>query len=392
MINLPYEKIIANIKENSDLSEEDITARIDKKLKQLSGLISKEGAAHILANELGIKLFEVSKKNLKIKDVLEGMRGIELAGKVQRIYEVREFTSQRGPGKVASFIIADETGSIRIVCWHDQTEIIPQLVENMTVKIVGGYVRANNGRKEIHLNQRSKVVFNPKNVEIGKVKKFSADRKKLSEISEQDQNIEILATVVQVFDPRFFEVCPECGKRARPRDDSHFCEEHGKVKPTYSYVLNLLLDDGTATTRTIFFGSRMDHLLGKTKEEILKYRENPDEFEPIKTDMLGKTIKVIGRVRRNEMFDRLEITANLVFPNIDPKEEIKRLEEEEGQEEKEEKEENETPKEDKEESTEPKESNNEQAQSGEEQEKQEDKETPKEDSDKIQEIAFNKNS
>ncbi|MCK5788911.1 MAG: hypothetical protein KAH32_07925 [Chlamydiia bacterium] len=325
MINLPYEKIIEKIKENSSLSEEEINTRIDQKLKQLSGLISKDGAAHILANELGIKLFEVSRKNLKIKDVLEGMREIELSGKVQQIYEVREFNSERGPGKVGSFIIADETGHIRITCWHSQTDTIPQLVKDLTVKIIGGYVRLNNKRVEVHLNDKSKVLFNPKDVKIGEVKSFSAEPKKLSDLTEEDTNIEVLATIVQVFDPRFFEVCPECRKRARPRDDFYHCEEHGKVTPTYSYVMNVLLDDGTETTRTTFFSTQMERLLTKTKEQILLFRENPEAFEEIKLELLGKTIKVIGRVRRNEMFDRLELNANLVYPNVDPAEEIKKF-------------------------------------------------------------------
>ena len=58
MLKIPLENIIEKIKQNTSLSEADINAKIDDKLKQLSGLISKEGAAHIIANELGVKLFE----------------------------------------------------------------------------------------------------------------------------------------------------------------------------------------------------------------------------------------------------------------------------------------------------------------------------------------------
>lgn len=327
MINIPYPTIIEKIKEGSGLSETEITQKIDKKLKQLSGLISKEGAAHILANELGVKIFEIP-KNIKIKDILEGMRSIDIAGKVQQIYEVRDFETEKGRGKVGSFMFADETGSIRVVCWYDQTETIEKLSKDLTIRLVGGYVRTNNNRKEIHLNERSKVIFNPKGVNIGEVKSFTSSRKKLSELTENAENVEVLATIVQVFEPRFFEVCPECNRRAKQREDGFFCDEHNKVTPTYSYVLNLLLDDGTDTTRTIFFSRQLEKLLEKTKEEILTYKENLADFEQIKTDLLGKTIKVVGRVKKNEMFDRLEIISQLVFTDIDPEKEIKRLAEE----------------------------------------------------------------
>ena len=324
MINLPYETIIKKIQENSELSEEDIKQKIDQKLKQLSGLISKEGAAHILANELGIKIFQAP-KNPKIKDVAGGMRNLELSGKVQNIYEVREFKTEKGSGKVGSFTMADETGSIRVVCWHAQTDNIPQLKQNQIIKVIGGYIRENNNRKEIHLNERSKIIFNPEGVEIKEVKTYTNIPKKLSEIKENDDNIEVLATIVQVFDPRFFEVCPECGRRVKPREDAFFCEEHQKVKPAFSYVMNALLDDGTETVRTTFFGNQMERLINKSKEETLKLKDAPQNFEKIKTELLGKTIKIIGRTRKNEMFDRLEITARLVFPNIDPKEELEKL-------------------------------------------------------------------
>jgi len=324
MINMPYEVIIERIKEKSGLSDSEITQKIDQKLNQLSGLISKEGAAHILANELGIKIFEVP-KNLKIKEILDGMRSIDISGKVQQIYEVREFKTEKGSGKVGSFILADETGSIRVVCWYDQTEIINKLVKDVIVKVAGGYVRNNNNRKEIHINERSKVIINPKGISIGEVKAFTSTRKKLSELVENENNVEVFATIVQVFEPRFFEICPECSKRAKPREDGFFCEEHQKVSPDYSYVVNLLLDDGTETTRTIFFARQLETLIKKKKDEILKYKENLSDFEQIKTDLLGKTIKVIGRVRKNEMFARLEIISQLVFPDIDPDEEIKRL-------------------------------------------------------------------
>ena len=102
MINVPLTTIIEKIKESSDLTEQQIRAKIKDKLEQLSGLISEEGAAHIIANELGIKLYEPAGK-LQIKNVLAGQRNVEILGKVQRIFEVREFNTGERKGKVASF-------------------------------------------------------------------------------------------------------------------------------------------------------------------------------------------------------------------------------------------------------------------------------------------------
>ena len=109
MIKIPYEQIVERIKKEGNISEEEINGKIDSKMKQLSGLISKEGAAHIVANELGIKLFDSFTGKLQIKNIIAGLRNVETVGKVLQTYELREFTTNDRQGKVASLVIGDET-------------------------------------------------------------------------------------------------------------------------------------------------------------------------------------------------------------------------------------------------------------------------------------------
>ena len=301
---------------------------IDLKLKQLSGLISKEGAAHIIANELGVKIFEQASGKLQIKNILAGMRSVETLGKVTRKFELREFQTQSGTGKVSNIVIGDETGSIRLVMWGEQATSINKLNEGDIVKIVGGYVRENQGRKEVHLNDRSKLIINPPGETVGNVVEsaFAAPlRKSISGLAEGDENIEILGTIVQAFEPKFYEVCPQCGKRAKPEENRFICPVHSSVAPDYSYVMNVVLDDGTENIRSVFFRNQIERLLGKTREELLSYRLNPQEFDKIKTELLGNQVKLVGRVNKNQMFGRLEFTAQLVFTNPNPEDEIKRL-------------------------------------------------------------------
>jgi replication factor A1 len=326
MIKIPLSDIINKIKEKSGISEAEINAKIDKKLDQLSGLISKEGAAHIIANELGIKLFEQSAGRLQIKNILAGMRNVETVGKVQRLFELREFQTENRTGKVASLIIADETGSIRIVMWGDQADRVSQIKENDILKIIGGYVRENQGRKEIHINDRSKLALNPPGEKIDSVKEFTSRRRSIADLGESEENAELLGTIVQVFDPRFFPVCPSCGKRTKDESNQHTCLDHGQVNPNHSYVLNLILDDGTETIRCVFFKNQVERLLNKTENEMQQFKDNADGFSPVKNELLGKIVKLIGRVSKNQMFDRLEFIAQLVFPDPNPQDEVQRLE------------------------------------------------------------------
>ncbi|NQU97828.1 hypothetical protein HQ533_00005 [Candidatus Woesearchaeota archaeon] len=325
---MPFEDIVAKIEENSNLSKDVIEDKIKKKMSQLSGLISKEGAAHIIANELGIKLFENISGKLQIKNILAGMRNVETVGKVQQVFEVREFASENRHGKVGSFIVGDETGSIRMVLWNDQVVSMENLKAGDIVKISGGYVRDNNRKIEVHLNDRSNMVINPKGEKIENVKELKSIRKSIKELTEADDDVEIVGTVVQLFDPRFFEICPKCGRRAKPKDSGFACDTHNDVEPIYSYVMNMFVDDGTDNLRVVCFRNQAERAIGKTREEMLKYREAPEKFEDMKKEMMGNLVKFHGRVVKNEMFDRLEFVCNRVFTDINPEEEIKRLSEE----------------------------------------------------------------
>ena len=331
MIKIPYEQIIEKIKQDANLSEEEIKDKIDSKMKQLSGLISKEGAAHIVANELGIKLFEAFSGKLQIKNIMPGLRNVDTIGKVTQVYELREFNTNGRQGKLASLVIGDETGTIRAVLWGDQADNIKNISPGAVLKIVGGYVRENRGSIELHVNERSKLIINPEGETVKGVKLAEQEamvRKPINKLAESDNNVEILATIVQAFDPRFFPIDPETGKKVTESEGSYYLGDKKVENPDFSYVMNVIVDDGTDNMRAVFFRDSMEKLISSSKEQILAYKENPQTFEEVKSNLLGTLVKISGRVKRNLFFDRLEIIANDISINPDPDEEIKRLEEE----------------------------------------------------------------
>ena len=327
MIKIPYEEIILKINESTKMSVAEIEERIEKKMKQLSGLISKEGAAHIVANELGVKVFEPLSGKLQIKNILSGMRDVETVGKVLQVYDAKEFMRGDAISKVASMLIGDETSTIRVVMWGSQADNAANLGLNDVVKIVGGYVRENNNRKEIHLNDRSQVVINPKGEIVGEVliENKHGSRKEIKGLNENDNEVELLGTIVQVFDIKFYEICPRCGKRAKPNIDLFECSEHGNVIPAYAYVLNAVLDDGTETIRCVFFRNQLERLLNLNQEQVLKFKNEPVEFEVIKNNLLGTIVKLNGRANKTSMFNRLEFITQNVDINPNPEEEMKRM-------------------------------------------------------------------
>ncbi|MEK6837574.1 MAG: OB-fold nucleic acid binding domain-containing protein [Nanoarchaeota archaeon] len=338
MIRLSYDEIVARIKEKAGISDGELAAKVDSKMAQLAGLVSKEGAAHIVASELGIKLVDQLSGRLQIKNILTGMRDVETVGKVLQVFEQRTFSSGNREGKLASLQLADETGSIRAVLWNEQADNVKGINVADVVKVKSAYVRERNGLKELHLNDRSAIIVNPPgetvNVEItptatSQQRQQKAVRKKLSELNETDAMAEVLGTIVQAFDIKFFEVCPECGKRARQSqaDSKFICNDHSTINPSYSYVMNTVIDDGTETMRLVLFRRMVERLLNKTEQEVLAYRSQPDSFQQVKNDILGSFVKAVVRVNKNELFDRLELIAQEIS-EASPDEEIARLNDE----------------------------------------------------------------
>ena len=241
---------------------------------------------------------------------------------------MREFAVNSRQGKVASFTLADESGAIRVVLWNDQTDQLQNIQEGSVLQVSGAYVKENQNRKEVHCNDRSAIILNPPGVQLGEVatlQEKQRSRKSIKELQENDNDVEILGTIVQVYDPKFYPVCPQCYKKPKQEGESWICATHSQVTPTHSCVMNLFLDDGTENIRTVFFRNQMEKLLNKNTETLLKYKEAPESFTDVKTELLGQQIKVVGKVSKNAMFDRLEFIAQLVFPNPDPSEEIQRL-------------------------------------------------------------------
>ena len=85
------------------------------------------------------------------------------------------------------------------------------------------------------------------------------------------------------------------------------------------------MDDGTETIRCVFFRNQVEKLLNLTQEQLLKFKNEPAEFEAVKNELLGTIVKLNGRTNKNTLFNRLEFITQQVDNNPNPEQELKRL-------------------------------------------------------------------
>lgn len=93
---------------------------------------------------------------VKINELRDGMRGVNLVARVLEISEPREVVS-RFDGRVyrvANAVIGDETGTIKLSLWNEQIE---RVNVNDTIKIENGYVRSFKGEKQLNVGKFGKL-------------------------------------------------------------------------------------------------------------------------------------------------------------------------------------------------------------------------------------------
>ena len=326
MLKISYDDIVRKICEEKNISKEEIDAKVIEKIRQLSDLVSKEGAAHIIANQMGVKIFQsVADRDIKVKDVIPGMQLVNLNAKILNLFGIRDFDTGKRKGRVANLNVGDETGMLRVVVWDERLiKMVEEgkLKEGEVIKVQAAYARDNNGYKELHLGTKSEIIVNPEGVSVGEVVRQSQvnyTRKKITELQE-NESAELFGTIVQVFDPRFYDACPSCGKKLVEGK----CPEHVDIVAIQIPILNVFFDDGFGNIRIVFFRDLVEKVLGMGNEEVIALKEDLGKFEEIKNKLLGKQLVIAGRVSKNQMFDRLEFMARDVR-EITPEEILKEL-------------------------------------------------------------------
>ncbi len=285
-----FEQLVELISQFTDISTEEIKRRIEAKQAKLSWLISKEGAAQVVAAELGVNF---DKQIIKISQIVPGMKKINLFGKIINMSPIREYNKNGRSGRIASFILADDTSNIRVVLWDENhIELIAknQITENGFVEINNAAIR--NG--ELHLTNFSEIKNSNKIINSVVIEKPTLT-KKIVEFNTND-SVSARAFIVNIFEPRFFEVCPECKKKAENME----CQQHGRVVPEKRVLLNFVIDDGSDSIRAVMFSDSVEKLMKKNE------LENPETFAAKKQDLLGKELVVLGKVRKNRVFDNNE--------------------------------------------------------------------------------------
>ncbi|PIO00539.1 hypothetical protein COT72_00485 [archaeon CG10_big_fil_rev_8_21_14_0_10_43_11] len=310
MLELPFDKIVDKIVADSKLSKAEVIGLIEKKKDELQGLVSDEGAAFIVANEKGISFIPSKSEDFtQIQDIAGGLKSVNLVGRIITTYPIREFESKGRKGAVASFLIGDASGVVRVVIWNELTRLISEKKISIgdTIKILNAYSRINNDLVEVHLSNRSRLSLNPEGVSVPELGAFPQSN---GSASNQGGGEVVLGTITYVFPQvRFFDVCGECNRGFK----EGACTTHGVVAPKKSMVVSVNLDTGLLVYRCIFFGDVAASLFASSVDKLFADFESDSSLQvhmdSLRKAVMGRIVRASGRIQTNSYTNTEEIVV-----------------------------------------------------------------------------------
>jgi replication factor A1 len=180
-----------------DIKREEIMQMIKTKKQGAANFLTDETAARIVATDMGI---EIAKKapqlKIQIKDLISGLNDVSLSGQVMSVYPPKTFKRRDWTeGRLASILVSDKTGTLRVVLWDNKADIIEKgkIQQEQIIKISHAYVReGQDGNPELHLGDK------------GNIKIVSDITRNLTEITQPGGPITVQGTISTT--PEFREV------------------------------------------------------------------------------------------------------------------------------------------------------------------------------------------
>jgi len=193
-------------------------------------------------------------EELKIANLQDRLFSITLKVKIQRVFNLSTFTRKKdnSEGKVLSMIVADDTGTARLVFWDDRAEEMEDAQPNEIIRVTGAYTKPNRDGNEIeiHAGNAARVERRLKDemetVEAPAVASSTAaplGMKNIGDLTTNMWDVDIEGKVATIYDVRTFT----------KKDGSE-----GQVR-------NVVIADQTSKIRVTFWDDDVDKI-AKIKE------------------------------------------------------------------------------------------------------------------------------
>jgi len=237
------------------VSREEVLKRLEEKRQKTGGLISDDVLLRMIATELGVEVASnmIEEPTLLIENMVPGLSDVTVVGRVIAIFPPK--SSKKG--KAASLIIADKSGTLRVVLWNNKAAYAEQnkVKVGQIVKFRHGYTREGSlGNVELHIGEKGEIEIEPKDVEKGIFPTILELTTKVGALTSSLKNkrISVIGKVNKIFKPSTFV-----------RQDS-----------TAGKVMRLTLADETGEIPVVVWNEKVNEAEKLAKEGVRLYIAN----------------------------------------------------------------------------------------------------------------------
>jgi replication factor A1 len=194
---------------------------------------------------------------VKISTLQEGTYDISLKVEVQRVFRVSTFTKKNGvEGKVLAMVVADDTGSTRLVFWDEKADEVEGIVAGEVIGISGAYTRPNRDGSdiEVHVGRSSVIERNLKDkIETAEtaspfVSSEPLGMKDIADLTVDMRDVDIQGKIATIYEVRTFT-----------RKDGG----EGKVQ-------NIVIADNSSKVRVTFWGDDIDKIADVQEGDVIR--------------------------------------------------------------------------------------------------------------------------
>ncbi|MCD6530265.1 hypothetical protein J7L06_08300 [Candidatus Bathyarchaeota archaeon] len=296
---MKFEEIVRKIlDENKEMTYEELMDLIEGKKREARGYLTDEGAARIVASELGVKLeYSKVKTDLEIDELVSGLSDVTFSGRVLAVYPPKRFKRRDGTeGRYAKLEVGDRKGVVSVVIWNDKVELISSqnIARGDVVKVLHGYVRRGlRGDLEVHLGSKGGLEILPEKQTDNRYPPIEYFNLKIRDLPKRRRKVSLRGFVHQVSDVHEFN-----------RKDG----AKGKVR-------RILLSDETGKLTVVLWNEKVDELRDLKVGDLVqiingrvkKMNDNSIELHVEKNSI----VKVIGNYFEMDPPTIRDLQANL---------------------------------------------------------------------------------
>lgn len=209
-------------------------------------------------DELGVDFSATATNEMKISDLQENTYDVSLKVEIQRVFRVSTFNKKDGSeGKVLAMVVADNSGSTRLVFWDDKADEIEGIEPGEVIGVNHAYTRPNRDGDgiEIHVG-KSTVIERGLKDKIDTAEstpKYSSSSEPLGmkdivDLEAGMNDVDIIGKIATIYDVKTFT-----------RKDGG----EGQVQ-------NIVIADKTSNIRVTFWGEDSEHIAKAKEGDIIR--------------------------------------------------------------------------------------------------------------------------